>query len=34
MNKIDCIAEYGEEQYNSGLNKGLEDGKKEGKQKY
>jgi hypothetical protein len=25
MNKIDCIAEYGEEQYNAGVNKGLKD---------
>ena len=30
MNKIDCIAEYGEEQYNAGINKGLKEGIKEG----
>ena len=31
MNKIDCIAEYGEEQYNAGINKGLKEGIKEGR---
>ena len=31
MNKVDCIAEYGEEQYNAGIDKGLKEGKIEGK---
>ena len=26
MNKVDCIAEYGEEQYNAGMDKGLKEG--------
>ena len=31
MNKVDCIAEYGEEQYNAGMDKGLKEGEKRGK---
>ena len=31
MNKVDCIAEYGEEQYNAGRDKGLKEGEKRGK---
>ncbi len=27
MNKVDCIAEYGEEQYNAGMDNGLKEGK-------
>ena len=31
MNKVDCIAEYGEEQYNAGMDKGLKEGEKRGR---